>query len=160
VAAADGEFLLGMGWVDIPCRKSLVLQVLHKLLVDLSCNVTLTCEHTQNMGIRKLTDQREKNHFGEESKRAEPNSTSYFGFIYRMSSKFHWYGGFRPSFSLTKTGVLQSMDMSSSLCLVVEFLLLPNLDKARNLGAVWFKKCNANGNGNGFGSITGGNKFE
>ena len=27
-------------------------------------------------------------------------------------------------------------------------------------GAVWFKKCNANGNGNGFGSITGGNKFE
>jgi hypothetical protein len=28
------------------------------------------------------------------------------------------------------------------------------------LGAVWFKKCNANGNGNGFGSITGGNKFE
>jgi hypothetical protein len=29
-----------------------------------------------------------------------------------------------------------------------------------NLGAVWFKKCNANGNGNGFGLITGGNKFE
>jgi hypothetical protein len=29
-----------------------------------------------------------------------------------------------------------------------------------HLGAVWFKKCNANGNGNGFGSITGGNKFE
>jgi hypothetical protein len=29
-----------------------------------------------------------------------------------------------------------------------------------NLGAVWFKNCNANGNGNGFGSITGGNKFE
>jgi hypothetical protein len=27
-------------------------------------------------------------------------------------------------------------------------------------GAVWFKKCNANGNGNGFGSITAGNKFE
>jgi hypothetical protein len=27
-------------------------------------------------------------------------------------------------------------------------------------GAVWFKKCNVNGNGNGFGSITGGNKFE
>jgi hypothetical protein len=27
-------------------------------------------------------------------------------------------------------------------------------------GAVWFKKCNANGNGNGFGSITDGNKFE
>jgi hypothetical protein len=24
------------------------------------------------------------------------------------------------------------------------------------LGAVWFKKCNANGNGNGFGSITDG----
>jgi hypothetical protein len=32
--------------------------------------------------------------------------------------------------------------------------------KAKDLGAVWFKKCNANGNGNGFGSITGGNKFE
>jgi hypothetical protein len=29
-----------------------------------------------------------------------------------------------------------------------------------NQGAVWFKKCNANGNGNGFGSITDGNKFE
>jgi hypothetical protein len=32
--------------------------------------------------------------------------------------------------------------------------------KPSHLGAVWFKKCNANGNGNGFGSITGGNKFE
>jgi hypothetical protein len=31
---------------------------------------------------------------------------------------------------------------------------------SRYYGAVWFKKCNANGNGNGFGSITGGNKFE
>jgi hypothetical protein len=30
----------------------------------------------------------------------------------------------------------------------------------KKLGAVWFKKCNANGNGNGFGSITGGNKFK
>jgi hypothetical protein len=29
-----------------------------------------------------------------------------------------------------------------------------------HLGAVWFKKCNANGNGNGLRSITGGNKFE
>jgi hypothetical protein len=29
-----------------------------------------------------------------------------------------------------------------------------------NLGVVWFKKCNANGNGNGFGSIIDGNKFE
>jgi hypothetical protein len=27
-------------------------------------------------------------------------------------------------------------------------------------GVVWFKKCNANGNGNGLRSITGGNKFE
>jgi hypothetical protein len=27
-------------------------------------------------------------------------------------------------------------------------------------GAVWFKKCKANGNGNGLRSITGGNKFE
>jgi hypothetical protein len=35
-------------------------------------------------------------------------------------------------------------------------------DKSLSLvtGAVWFKKCNANGNGNGFGSITDGNKFE
>jgi hypothetical protein len=30
----------------------------------------------------------------------------------------------------------------------------------RHFGAVWFKKCNVNGNGNGFGSITDGNKFE
>jgi hypothetical protein len=30
----------------------------------------------------------------------------------------------------------------------------------RNLGAVWFKRCNANDNGNGLRSITGGNKFE
>jgi hypothetical protein len=30
----------------------------------------------------------------------------------------------------------------------------------RYLGAVWFKKYNANGNGNGSRSITGGNKFE
>jgi hypothetical protein len=29
-----------------------------------------------------------------------------------------------------------------------------------NLGAVWFKKCNTNGNGNGLRLITGGNKFE
>jgi hypothetical protein len=29
-----------------------------------------------------------------------------------------------------------------------------------HLGAVWFKKCNANGNGNGLRSITSGNKFE
>jgi hypothetical protein len=29
-----------------------------------------------------------------------------------------------------------------------------------HLGVVWFKKCNANGNGNGLRSITGGNKFE
>jgi hypothetical protein len=29
-----------------------------------------------------------------------------------------------------------------------------------HLGVVWFKKCNANGNDNGFGLITGGNKFE
>jgi hypothetical protein len=28
------------------------------------------------------------------------------------------------------------------------------------LGAVWFKNCNANGNGNGLRSITGGNNFE
>ena len=32
--------------------------------------------------------------------------------------------------------------------------------KARHLGVVWFKKCNANGNSNGFDLITGGNKFE
>jgi hypothetical protein len=29
-----------------------------------------------------------------------------------------------------------------------------------NLGAVWFKKCNAKSNGNGLHSITVGNKFE
>jgi hypothetical protein len=29
-----------------------------------------------------------------------------------------------------------------------------------SLGAVWFKKCNANDNSNGFGLITGDNKFE
>jgi hypothetical protein len=28
------------------------------------------------------------------------------------------------------------------------------------LGAVWFLKCNVNGNGNGLHSITSGNKFE
>jgi hypothetical protein len=35
-----------------------------------------------------------------------------------------------------------------------------NKGLSKMLGAVWFKKCNVNGNGNGFGSITGGNKFE
>jgi hypothetical protein len=34
------------------------------------------------------------------------------------------------------------------------------LDVLRDLGAVWFKKCNVNGNGNGLRSITDGNKFE
>jgi hypothetical protein len=29
-----------------------------------------------------------------------------------------------------------------------------------SLGAVWFTKCNAKGNGNGLDSITIGNKFE
>jgi hypothetical protein len=30
----------------------------------------------------------------------------------------------------------------------------------KNLGVVWFTKCNVKGNGNGLHSITGGNKFE
>jgi hypothetical protein len=32
--------------------------------------------------------------------------------------------------------------------------------RERNHGAVWFKKCNAKGNGNGLHSITVGNMFE
>jgi hypothetical protein len=34
------------------------------------------------------------------------------------------------------------------------------INLASTPGAVWLKKCNVNGNGNGLRSITGGNKFE
>jgi hypothetical protein len=37
---------------------------------------------------------------------------------------------------------------------------ITSFDLEKNLGAVWFKKCNANGNGNGLCSITTGNKFK
>jgi len=47
-------------------------------------------------------DQRENNQFGKESKGAEPKSTEYFRFVYRMSVRFHWYVGLGPTFSLTK----------------------------------------------------------
>ena len=43
-------------------QRSLVLQVLHKLLlVDLSCNVTLTCQHKQKLSRTELTSKKGTN---------------------------------------------------------------------------------------------------
>jgi hypothetical protein len=41
-----------------------------------------------------------------------------------------------------------------------DFAMTAVLPSYKDIGVVWFKKCNANGNGNGLRSITGGNKFE
>jgi hypothetical protein len=57
------------------------------------------------------------------------------------------------SFGILK--VLQRKQASSCFCI---FSMLSAY--VCYYGAVWFKKCNANGNGNGLRSITGGNKFE
>ena len=43
---------------------------------------------------------------------------------------------------------------------ITNLKLNPIPAKRNSLGAVWFPKCNVNGNGNGLHSITSGNKFE